>query len=162
MPGPRAVAVALSERERAELERLIRRHSTAQQIVLRARIVLQAAEAQTNSAIGRELEVDTNTVRAWRSHWNDTQSRTDLSVQDRLSDRPRPGRRPTITAEQVCRIVALTCEAPELSGRPITQWTGREIADEVVRRGIVERISPRHASRLVKRGISNRTGSAAG
>jgi hypothetical protein len=83
-------------------------------------------------------------------------------VAQRLADQPRPGRDPTFTAEQVCRIVALTCEAPEISGRPITQWTGREIADEAVRRGIVERISPRHASRLVKRGTSSRTGSAAG
>ena len=162
MPGPRAVTVALSEQERAYLERLVRRHTTAQQIVLRARIVLRAAEAQTNAAIGRELEVDTNTVRAWRSHWNATHERDDLSVAQRLSDQPRPGRHPTFTAEQVCRIMALACEAPELSGRPITQWTGREIADEVIRRGIVEHISPRHASRLVKRGISNRTGSAAG
>jgi putative transposase len=162
MPGPQAVPVVLSEGERTELERLARRHTTAQHIARRARIILRAAAGETNSAIARQVELDVDTVRAWRSQWNHTQAREELSVAQRLADQPRSGRHATFTAEQVCRIVALTCEAPQLSGRPITQWTGREIADEVVRRGIVERISPRHASRLVKRGISSRTGSAAG
>lgn len=162
MPGPRAEPVVLSEAERGELMRLERKQTTPQHIARRARIVLRAAAGETNSAIARQVELNVETVRAWRLHWNGTQGREELSVAQRLSDQPRPGRYPTFTAEQVCRIVALTCEAPELSGRPITQWTGREIADEVVRRGIVEHISPRHASRLVKRGISNRTGSAAG
>jgi hypothetical protein len=57
----------------------------------------------------------------------------------------------------VCRIVALACEAPSASGRPISQWSGREIAAEIVRRGIVVTISGRHAARLLKRGISSRT-----
>ena len=81
---------------------------------------------------------------------------------ERLADVPRPGRRATITAEQQCQIVALACEAPSRSDRPISQWTGREIADELVRRGIVEQISPRHAARLLKRGICNRIVSAIG
>ena len=38
----------------------------------------------------------------------------------------------------------------------------REIAEEIKRRGIVERISGRHAARLLKRGISSRTESATG
>ncbi|HLM47743.1 MAG TPA: helix-turn-helix domain-containing protein [Myxococcaceae bacterium] len=162
MRGPKAEPVVLSQGERIELERLERRHTTAQHIARRARIILRAAAGESNSAIARQVELDVDTVRAWRSHWNRTQAREELSVAQRLADQPRPGRDPTFTAEQVCRIVALTCEAPEISGRPITQWTGREIADEAVRRGIVERISPRHASRLVKRGISSHTGSAAG
>jgi putative transposase len=58
--------------------------------------------------------------------------------------------------------MALACEAPERSGRPISHWSGREIAEEIQRRGIVERISGRHAARLLKRGISSPTGSATG
>jgi putative transposase len=85
---------------------------------------------------------------------------TELSVEERLADAPRSGRPPTITDEQVCRIVALACEAPGRSGHPISQWTGREIAEEIERRGIVARISGRHAARLLKRGISRRTESA--
>jgi hypothetical protein len=67
-----------------------------------------------------------------------------------------------ITAEQVCQITALACETPASSDRPISQWTGREVADEIKKRGIVEQISARHAARLLKRGPSNRTSSAIG
>ncbi len=85
-----------------------------------------------------------------------------LSVAERLQDLPRPGVKPTITVEQRCQMAALACEAPSKAGRPISQWTGREIAEELVERGIVEHISPRHAARLLKKGASNRTGSAIG
>ncbi len=53
--------------------------------------------------------------------------------------------------------MALACEAPGESGRPISQWSTTELAEEITRRGIVERISPRHAARLLKRGTSGRT-----
>jgi putative transposase len=79
---------------------------------------------------------------------------SELSVSERLTDVPRPGRPSEITAEQTCQIVALACEQPK--ERPISQWTGREIADEVKRRGILKEISARHAARVLKRGISNR------
>jgi putative transposase len=52
-------------------------------------------------------------------------------------------------------MVALACDQPK--ERLISHWTGREIADEVMARDIVERISPRHAARVLKKGISNRT-----
>jgi putative transposase len=155
MPGPRAQALALDAQAREELQRLVRRHTTAQQIAQRGRIVLLADAGETNSEIARQLDLDVETVRAWRARWLALQavSWADLSVEERLADLPRSGRKAEITAEQVCQIVALACEAPAESGRPITQWTGREIAEEIVRRGIVEKISPRHASRLLKRGI---------
>jgi hypothetical protein len=75
-------------------------------------------------------------------------------VGERLWDIPRPGKPSHITAEQTCQIIALACEQPK--ERPISHWTGREIADEVMARGIVEKISPRHAARVLKKGISNR------
>ncbi len=86
----------------------------------------------------------------------------DLGVEERLTDAPRCGAPRRITAARVCRIVALACEAPDRSGRPISQWTGREIAAEIVARGIVSAISPRHAERLLKRGSSSPTASAIG
>ena len=67
---------------------------------------------------------------------------------ERLQDAPRPGAPPKITTEQRCQIAALACEAPSKAGRPISQWTGREIADELKSRGIVAEISPRHATYL--------------
>jgi transposase len=144
---------------RRELEALVRRHTAPQQLVLRARIILRAAEGLNNSQIARTLGLDTDTVRLWRQRWQRFQDvpLADLSVAQRLTDAPRPGCPARITPEQVCRIVALACEAPSTSGRPISHWTGREIAAEIVHRGIVPAISGRHAARLLKRGISSRT-----
>jgi hypothetical protein len=86
----------------------------------------------------------------------------DLSIAERLTDAPKPGAPARITPDQVCQVVALACEAPEKAGRPISQWSSREIADEIMTRGIIDQISPRHAARLLKRGISNPTSSATG
>lgn len=156
MRGPKPEALTLSDAERTELEELVRRHSTPQQQALRGRIILAAAQGKNNSQIARELGICVDSVRKWRTRWIGLQAASldDLPVSERLSDVPRPGRHAQITAEQTCQMVALACEQPK--ERPISQWTGREIADEVMRRGIVAQISPRHAARLLKKTISSR------
>jgi hypothetical protein len=87
----------------------------------------------------------------------------DLGVADRLED-GRPASRDAGTDHDGAggADVSLACEAPGESGRPISQWSAAELAEEVKQRGIVERISPRHAAPLLKRGVSGRTGSAIG
>ena len=157
MRGPKPDPLSLTEVERNEVERLVRRHSTGQQMALRGRIILEANAGKNNSQIARELGISVETVRAWRTRWLALQpvAASDLSVQDRLSDAPRPGRRSQITAEQTCQLIAMACEQPK--ERPISQWTGREIADEAMARGIIKQISPRHAARLLKKGISSHT-----
>jgi putative transposase len=148
--------LSLSEIERTALERLIRRHTTAQQVALRGRIILEANAGKNTSQIARELGLSVETVRAWRQRWLALQSvaLADLSVQERLRDVPRPGRRSQITAEQICQLIAMACDQPK--ERPISQGTGREIADEAMARGLVQQISPRHAARLFNKGISSR------
>ncbi len=157
MRGPKPEPLTLSDVEKTELERLVRRHGTPQQLALRGRMILAAAEGKNNSQIARDLGVCVDTVRTWRMRWIALQvvELSDLSVSERLEENPRSGRPAQITAEQRCRMIALACEAP--SERPISQWTGREIADEAMARGIVKQISPRHAARLLKKGISSRT-----
>lgn len=154
MPIPKAQPVVLSEQEREGLEKLVKRHQTGQQMALRARIVLAAAAGKPSVAIAREEQVTDDMVRLWRNRWVKLQgiSLEDLSVEERLADGPRPGAPARITADQRCRIEALACEKPEGSERPITHWSAREIAEEVMKRQIVESISPRHAARLLKRG----------
>jgi putative transposase len=153
MPYPKATEVKLSEEEKEGLEQLIRRHNVGQQIALRGRIILAAGQGQTSSAISRKLGVTINTAQRWRNRWVKAQkiSYDDLSIEDRLQDGPRPGAPSKITADQRCQIEALACEKPEKAGRPISQWTAREIADEIIERKIVEHISRRHAARLLKR-----------
>ena len=153
MPTPKAQVVKLSAKERQELAKLVSKHQTGQQMALRARIILAASSGQTNTAIAQKYEVKHDTVKLWRNRWVKLQdiSLEDLSVEERLSDAPRPGAPARITADQRCKIEALACEKPENAERPISQWTAREIADEVMKRKIVEKISGRHAARLLKR-----------
>jgi len=159
MAGPKPPAVNLSEAERQGLEKLVKAHSTPQQIVLRARIILMAGQGLNNEQVGRQLHVGVDMVRYWRQRWLAGQAipLSELSVEERLHDLPRAGKPSAISADQRCQMAALACEKPEQSQRPISQWTGREIADELMKRGIVAQISPRHAARLLKGGISSRT-----
>ena len=159
MPGPKPSAINLNDVERQGLELLVRRYATGQQKVIRARIVLLAAMGKNNREIANELEVSLDTVRLWRQRWLDLQpiSLDDLSIEERLDDLPRPGAPPRLTANQICQIQQLACEKPEKSGRPISQWTSREIAAEIMARGIVDTISARHSARILKKMASNHT-----
>lgn len=164
MPGPKPAPIILESPAREKLDELIRRHSTPQQLVKRARIILLAADGKSHTQIASELSISIDMARLWRNRWYSFTPipLEDLSVSERLEDVPRPGKPTRISAEQVCQIVALACAAPEESGRPISQWTGREMADEIMRRGIVETISPRHAQRLLKKTTCNPIASGIG
>src|SRR5579859_669098 len=154
MPGPKPPQIVLSDDERVELEQLVRAHSTGQALVRRARVVLLAAMGYSNMDTARQVPMDEEAVGLWRRRWAKW-SRipvAEVSVADRLADAPRPGAVPRLTPEQVCQIIALACEQPARADRPISQWSHRELADEIVRRGITDRISPRHAARLLKSG----------
>jgi len=153
MKGPKPPAITLSDAERLALEKLIKAHSTEQRLVPRARIILTASTGLNNEQVARELDIGIDMARQWRDRWLLLQPipLTDLTVEERLQDRYRSGKSSQITADQMCQIMALACEKPEQSERPISQWTGREIADEIMKRGIVASISPRHAARLLKR-----------
>lgn len=164
MRGPQPEPIVLTDNERAILEQIERRHTTLQQIALRARIVLAATAGRNIAETARDLAISLDMVRRWRRRWLVLQavSLDDLPVVDRLTDAPRSGKPIRISDEQVCRIHELACEAPERSGRPISQWSEREIAEEVRTRGIVETISDRHAARLLKRGRCSRSAGATG
>src|SRR5262249_32933563 len=101
--------------------------------------------------VARRLETSRRTVRLWRRHWL---ARPERTVAERLQDAPRPGAPATFSAEQWCQIMALACEPPEDSARPISHWTPRELAAEAIKRGIVGTISERHVGRFLKSGRS--------
>lgn len=159
MPGPKPELIELSDKVRVELEKLVARHTTGQQKAQRARIILKAAEGKNNAEIAREVKQSIDMVRLWRRRWHELTpiGFDDLSAEERLDDLPRPGAPSRLTADQICQMEQMACEAPEKAGRPISQWTGREIADELIARGIVETISARHAARLLKKGACSRT-----
>src|SRR6266540_2926455 len=94
MRGPKPLMIELSETQRQGLQALVRRHSTPQQIVLRARVVLAAADGANNSQIARSLDISLDMARLWRNRWLGLQavSLDDLGIEERLTDVPRAGR----------------------------------------------------------------------
>jgi transposase len=151
MPGPQPPTVPLSEGERQTLHTMIRAHKTPQHLSFRAQVILLLAEGLNAPEVARRLGTTRTTVRRWRRHWL---KRPGCPVAARLHDAARPGAPATFSAEQWCQIIALACEPPEGSERPISHWTPRELADEARKRGIVETISERHVGRFLKSGRS--------
>lgn len=141
--------LTLRECERTELEKLLNRHSTPQQIALRAKIILLADKGNNNREIGRELNISRFMVRRWRNRWSELSERS-IPVMERLQDQERSGKPAKFSMEQVVELFALACCEPEDYGRPISDWTARELAEEIVKQGIVESISPRHVGRLLE------------
>lgn len=167
MPIPQPQAIALTARQQRVVEGIIRRETSTQQQVRRAKIIVAAAAGANNEQIARQLGVTDDTVRTWRGRWAAAQEALlaaeaeggagddralETVVRDVLADEPRPGAPARFTPEQLCQLMAVACEPPGDSGRPISQWTPRELAEEAVTRGIVERISARTVGRFLVSG----------
>jgi putative transposase len=165
MSGPPPATIELSKRQRTLLEQLRQRQTAPQRLVRRVLIVLALAANSCLQSTARDLGLNRISVRLWRDRWLDAAEalaqaeKADLSDQQLLGlvagildDAPRPGGPATFTPEQIVLIVAVACEPPEKSGRPISHWTHRELADEVKKRQIVKDIAPRTVGRFLKTG----------
>ncbi len=163
MPTPKAKVCTVSPRQHQLLEQISRKATNPHRLVQRAKLVLLAADGINNSEISDQLQMNRNQVRMWRSRWADASATleiaetTEISDQkliqliiDILSDQPRPGKPPTFTVDDIVQIVAVACEHPSLSQRPINEWTHQELASEVVKRGIVKEISRYSVGRFLK------------
>ena len=155
----------LSKPEKIFLDRLAARAKTEQRLAVRTNILLALHEGRSISQIARDLHIVRNTVTKWRDRWRAAQDRLGQAQQgdqnafealalEVLGDAPRSGKPAEFTPEQITQIVALSCESPQESGRPITNWTQRELADEAQKRGLVKQISHRSVGRFLKRGRS--------
>lgn len=155
----------ISEQQEAILQGIIRRAKSPQNLVKRVKIVLAGQTfGRRNQQIAQELGVNYQTVQTWRSRWQEAggslavveaegdEAELENHIVQVLSDEPRSGTPPTFTAEQICQIVAVACQSPQLCERPITEWTPRELADEVIKRKIVVTISSTQVGRFLKRG----------
>jgi len=140
--------ISLTQQERGDLFGITNKHTAKQSVVKRAKIILMADQGKMNQYIAEDLGVNVHVITTWTKRWLE---RSNDPVEERLQDLQRPGAPDTITPEQWCRIIALACENPEDYGRPITQWTHRELAKEVIKQGIVEKISPSHLGRILKK-----------
>ena len=133
MPGPRPPEIVLSAEARAALERLARAHTTGQQLAVRARIVLLAAEGLPNAEIARRTGTIQPTVVGWRGRY-------ETGGIPALEDLPRSGR--PVEVDEVAVVVVVVTTLAD-GGRPpehlgVTHWSAPLVgqgADERVRDG---------------------------
>ena len=167
MPRATAPPTTLTAPQRAVLEHLVRAGTTPHHLARRAHLVLAAADGWSTGAIARTWGITWRTAQRWRRRWpaapeallaaeaeggaGDDRALTTIILAV-LADDPRPGAPPTFTPEQLCQLMALAGEPPGDSGRPISQWTPRELADEAVKRGLVGSISARTVGRFLVSG----------
>jgi putative transposase len=165
MPGL-AAKVVITERQQDALQQIVWSRSSPQGLAHRAQIILLAFEGLQNQQIAQRLRCERHGVGTWRRRWQKAFQRLAViecmeqpsalreAIEEVLGDLPRAGCGGTFTAEQITQILAVACEEPEHSGRPVTHWTPRELAEEVIQRGIVASISVRHVGRFLKGGPS--------
>ena len=160
MPG-KAAKVTITERQQAILFEFSKSRSEPLYIQQRATIVLRAFQGRRNAEIAAEVGLERHQVGLWRRRWRDSwveltqcecaePRRLHEAIREMLRDAPRPGCKGKFTAEQITAILAVACEPPEKSGRPITHWTCHELRDEVVKRQIVPSISVAQIGRYLK------------
>ena len=162
MPSPQAKSLHVSPLQHELLQRMVQRTTSAQRLVKRGHIILEAAKGTSNTKIAEHQQVDYETVRRWRDRWHAAEARLQAieatgkqkllsqAIEVLLTDEQRPGAPATFTFEQFMQIMALACEKPEAAERPVSSWTPRELADEAIKRGIVTKISPRTVERFLK------------
>lgn len=163
MPGM-AAKVVITERQQELLQGMVWSRSCPQGLAHRAEIILLAFAGDKNEVIAERLKCERHGVGLWRRRWQQAFARLVViecvekpaalreAMEEVLGDLPRAGCGGTFTAEQIAQILAVACEPPANSGRPVTHWTSRELADEVIQRGIVPTISARHVRRFLKGG----------
>jgi putative transposase len=163
MPG-KAAKVIVTERQQEVLRSLARSRSCPQGLAHRSEIILLAFDGLTNEQIAERLGGERHAVGLWRRRWQDAfnplvvieclekPSALREAIGEALGDRPRAGCGGTFSAEQIAQILAVACEPPDRSGRPVSHWAPRELTDEVIKRGIVPSISVRHVGRFLKGG----------
>lgn len=111
--------ITLTVDERNTLQQWTRRHTTAQALALRARIILAASvPGTTNLAIASRLAISNLTVGKWRRRFL-------VRRVDGLLDEPRPGAPRSISDADVERVITLTLESKPTTA---THWSTRSMA----------------------------------
>ena len=109
----------LSDEERETLQRWARRHTSAQALAMRCRIVLACAEGGHNGEVAERLGLNRNTVAKWRNRFIEHRL-------DGLHDEPRPGKPRTISDDDVERVIVATLETKPANA---THWSTRSMAE---------------------------------
>lgn len=134
MPRPSPYTITLSAKDRAVLEERARTYTASYAQVVRAKIVLLAADGAQNIDIAARLDVDVDVASRWRKRFYD-------QGLGGLVDRPRAGRPPRFSPLVLAQVKATACEPAAGSEVPLGRWSCPELARTTVERGVVESIS---------------------
>lgn len=166
--GRPAPPIPISNRQYEIMEKEISKRSISQQDKIRFEIILRASKGQNNSHVKEELGISLNKVKRWRRRWESVHESLNTyetgfdgeppkdyellaRIREALSDAPRSGTPKRITLSQEKQITALACEKPEKHGVPMSQWNREMLAKTAMKLGIVETISPRYISVILKK-----------
>jgi transposase len=148
-----AAPLALDAHETEILRKTLRSHTLGKHVLTRVQIVLAAVEGLPNLQIQKLYGIEEHRVATWRNRfhtahelWKNLDPTHRPKMNEKLllswlSDKKGRGRKATITLEQRALIIAVACEPPSKSGYPHTHWTDRLLAQEVIKRGIVDYIA---------------------
>ncbi len=126
--------VRVSPEDRVVLEERAGSRTAAHSVVVRARIVLLAADGLRNVDIAAQVGVCVDVVSRWRKRFYE-------HGLTGLVDRPRSGRPRRFGSDVVAGVKAMACEPPEQRAVPLSRWSSAELADQAVAEGLVEAIS---------------------
>lgn len=157
----KAAKIRLTEKQHVILQQIVCSTTAPQRLVQRARLIVLAFDGMFNRVIANTIGLQRKQVGLWRRRWKqsvdalvaiecrESQAALRRAIEEVLGDAPRSGSSGKFTAEQVTQVLAVACEPADQSGRPIDEWTGRELADELIHRGIVPSISTSQVNRYL-------------
>jgi transposase len=151
------------------LTTIVHRARSEQRLIKRARILLEYQESGSQVKVAAAEQVDRNTVAHWLKRWNQARASLDFweeeyeqkritrkayerELEKLIGDEPRSGTRPTFTEAEKQQILAVAARPPEEEGVPVTHWTHQLLAQVVIRKKIVPRISASQVGRFLKEG----------
>lgn len=158
-----SVSIILTPLMSKFLEAIVCSRIVGSAIVQRAKCVLLACHDKEFVEISRILNLSAKAVSRWVRRFGESfealhqveqlgvNAKLHRAIIDCLRDAPRSGKPQMFTPAQVASVISIACEDPEKSGRPVTSWTAKEIADEAKLRNIVVSISTSQVQRFLNR-----------
>jgi transposase len=134
MPRKSPFKIVLTEDEKMELERMARKYTGPYFTVVRAKIILLAAQGLSNKLIAERLDLPRQIVSKWRKRFFEKRL-------DGLSDNPRAGRPAQFSPEEVVTVKAIACELPARKGLPLSRFSRGDLKRYVEKVGLISKIS---------------------
>jgi transposase len=146
------IVICLTTEQREELAYFVRCPNKPAGLVRRARAVLILAQGGTFCDIQQQTGLQRRHARKWATRFV-------FRGIDGLNDAPRPGRKPVFSPVRLSsrpkpsvaiQLVKVACERPDLVGRSLSQWDCPELGRQLVRDGVVARISAQTVRRILQ------------